>query len=82
MNTTKKQPLTPWFPPDKPPIRPGVYIVDQSWPGQKTESVYAYWDGTNWYPQGTTPNDAMYTMCYGLKKGRPFKQWRGLKGEG
>jgi hypothetical protein len=73
--------LTPWFPPDIPPVRPGIYMVDQSWTDRETESVYAYWDGTEWYPQGSTVKDAAYTMCYGPKKGRPFKRWRGLKGE-
>ena len=73
--------LTPWFPPDQPPVRPGIYMVDQSWTDRETESVYAYWDGTEWYPQGSTVKDAAYTMCYGPKKGRPFKRWRGLKGE-
>ncbi len=74
--------LTPWFPEPVKPVRPGVYMVDQSWrPGQETEEVYAYFDGKYWYPQGSSPKDAMYTMCYGVKKGPPFKQWRGLKGE-
>lgn len=73
--------LTPWFSMDVAPIYPGVYMVDQSWPDQETEAVYAYWDCVNWYPQGSTPKDAMYTMCYGPTKGRPFKQWRGLAEE-
>jgi len=75
--------LTPWFPSDVAPVRPGVYMVDQSWrPGQEIESVYAYWDGIDWYPQGSSPKDAMYTRSYGPKKnGQKFRQWRGLKGE-
>jgi hypothetical protein len=77
------RPRTPWFPQDVDPVRPGVYMVDQAWrPHQEIEAVYAYWDGTNWYPQGTTPSDAIYTMFYGPKKnGQKFRQWRGLKGE-
>jgi hypothetical protein len=74
--------LTPWFPEPVKPVRPGVYMVDQSWrPGQEIEVVYAFFDGGHWYSQGSSPKDAMYTMCYGPRKGGPFKQWRGLKGK-
>lgn len=76
----KPRPRTPWFPSDVDPIRPGVYMVDQSWrPDQEIEAVYAYWDGLDWYPQGSSPSDAMYTRSYGPRQ--KFRQWRGLRGE-
>ena len=76
----KFPPLTPWLPGEEKPVRQGVYMVDQSWPGEETQPVFSYWDGANWYPQDSEPDKAMRWLCYGPKKGRPFKQWRGLKG--
>lgn len=71
--------LTPWFPPNQPPVRPGVYMVDQAWrPGQETEAVFSYWDGNYWHPQGSLPDDAIKLVCYGPIKARLFRKWRGL----
>jgi len=75
---TKFPPLTPWFKPDVNPVRVGVYMVDQSWSGVVEQPVFSLWDGKTWYPQGSMPKDAMKFVCYGAKKGKPFKQWRGL----
>ena len=79
-------PLTPWFPPTKRPVRPGVYMVDQSHPDQIEQCVFSLWNGKNWHPQGSTPEDALKWACYGpIKTGRyrphAFRKWRGLKGE-
>ena len=43
---TKFPPLTPWFPHEVVPVRPGVYMVDQSWPDQVEQPVFSLWDGT------------------------------------
>ena len=77
-------PLTPWFPFDQPPVRPGIYMVDQSWPDQLEQPVFSLWDGNSWYPQGSTPDDAWRYVCFGpIKSGQymqiPFRQWRGLR---
>lgn len=82
----KFPPLTPWFPPTKRPVRPGVYMVDQSWPDQVEQCVFSLWDGKNWHPQGSTPEEALKWACYGpIKTGRyrphAFRKWRGLKGK-
>lgn len=79
-------PLTPWFPPTKRPVRPGVYMVDQSHPDQIEQCVFSLWNGKNWHPQGSTPEDALKWACFGpIKTGRyrlhPFRKWRGLVGE-
>jgi hypothetical protein len=83
---TKFPPLTPWFPHDVVPVRVGVYMVDQSWPDQVEQPVFSLWDGNSWYPQGSTPDDALRWVCYGpIKRGEymapAFRQWRGLRGE-
>ena len=72
--------VTPWFQMKTPPVRPGVYMVDQSWPGQLPQEVFSFWDGNSWYPQDSAPEKAMRWVCYGPKKGA-FRRWRGLKGE-
>ena len=82
----KLPPLTPWFPHDELPVRPGVYMVDQSEPDQIEQPVFALWDGNSWYPQGTTPENALRYVCFGpIKRGpymhTPFRKWRGLKGK-
>jgi hypothetical protein len=46
--------LTPWFPADVKPVRPGVYKV-------KTRSGrpwYRRWDGKVWFVGSNTPKDA------------------------
>jgi len=63
-----------------PPVRSGVYMVDQSWPGQLPQEVFSFWDGNSWYPQDSAPEKALRWVCYGPKKW-PFRRWRGLKGE-
>jgi hypothetical protein len=74
--------LTPWFLMDTPPVRYGIYMVDQSWPDEKyPQEVFSFWDGHHWYPQGSSPDKAMRYVCCGMANGRPFKQWRGLRGE-
>ena len=82
---TKFPPLTPWFNHMIKPFRSGVYMVDQSWPDQVEQPVFSLWDGKDWYPQGTSPDDALRWVCYGPivrdKHMRPaFRQWRGLRG--
>lgn len=74
---TKFPPLTPWFGPGEEPTRVGVYMVDQS-RNEFPQPVFSFWDGGNWYPQGSLPNDAMKWVCYGPIKGS-FRQWRGLQ---
>jgi hypothetical protein len=81
---TKYPPLTPWFPHKVAPVRVGVYMVDQSWPDQVEQPVFSLWDGNNWYPQGSTPDDALRYVCFGpIAHGKymapAFRQWRGVK---
>lgn len=70
--------LTPWFGPEQEPMRVGVYMVDQSHQGFE-QPVFSFWDGGNWYPQGSLPNDAMKWVCYGPIQ-YEFRRWRGLQG--
>jgi hypothetical protein len=35
--------LTPWFPPDTKPVRPGIYMVEA------TNLWWRYWDGERWH---------------------------------
>ena len=74
----KFPPLTPWFGPEQDPVRPGVYMVDQGRDGSFVQPVFSFWDGSDWYPQGSLPNDAMKLICYGPIRCK-FRQWRGLK---
>ena len=81
---TKYPPLTPWFSHKVAPVRVGVYMVDQSWPDQVEQPVFSLWDGKNWYPQGSTPDDALRYVCFGpIAHGKymapAFRQWRGVK---
>ena len=71
--------LTPWFSGKQKPVRVGVYMVDQSWPDSEIQpqAVYAYWDGTYWYPQATYAHLAVDLICHGPSK-YPFRQWRGV----
>lgn len=72
-----KEKLTPWFPGETKPVRPGIYMVDQSWPGQEPQRVFSYWDGAHWYPQASKPEKVMQWICYGPRK-IPFRQWCGI----
>lgn len=70
--------ITPWFPGDVSPVRPGVYMIDQSRSNDTyAEEVFSYWDGKFWYQQDSEPKYAMLWVCYGPKKA-PVYRWRGL----
>jgi hypothetical protein len=62
--------LTPWFPPEVKPARPGVYLSTLV----KSEVYYRRWDGESWYTGNTTPQMA---ACEWIPVKYPL-HWRGL----
>lgn len=62
--------FTPWFRGDVKPARPGVY--QRRW---GTDSLYAKWDGRNWFMSCQTPEIAACKYCASHDQCRP---WRGL----
>jgi hypothetical protein len=66
--------LTPWFPGDMNPARPGVY---QQRDGFGREIGYQRWDGFRWYIWYRTPQKAADSTTPAALSGQ-FKDWRGL----
>jgi len=62
--------LTPWFPADVMPVRPGVYEVNAR-PGP----WYRRWDGRHWFAGDHTPENAASSKCALFMNTNP---WRGL----
>ena len=63
--------LTPWFPANVLPVRPGVYEVDKyigtHW--------YRRWDGKYWFAGNYAPEDAASSKHALVMNAHP---WRGL----
>lgn len=75
-------PRTPWFGGLEHPVREGVYerkLYDYH--QREPLVVYAYWDGTQWYVGGYTPEEAMLLAeKYGPTM-TLHREWRGLTNE-
>ena len=69
----KDEDLTPWFPADVKPVRPGVYEV------QTITGRFAYFDGYSWGWSFATKREAERDRdpWYAMQK----KLWRGLNKE-
>lgn len=64
--------LTPWFPADVKPIRPGVYATQYV----KDVDGFSYWDGEKW---GYQAEDVYRAGSAGYRNFcRPLRPWRGL----
>lgn len=63
--------LTPWFPGDVKPVRPGVY--SRLFRGRRP--LYARWDGDKWMGADLTTFKAEKMTCRSLWESLP---WRGL----
>lgn len=64
--------LTPWFPPEVPPVHPGVYEVEPRW---TSEPLYRRWDGQTWRLGGSTPGSANRPGRATLND----RRWRGIQ---
>lgn len=65
--------LTPWFPPEVKPVRPGVYIATTL----RRERYFRYWTGTAWLTGGSTVQEAeaeRLLFCVNPEQ----MHWRGL----
>lgn len=67
--------LTPWFPGDVKPVRPGVYIT-RLWESQG--GMFAYWSGKHWGWRQPTAESAAAFGVSGHDRAEQSKQWRGL----
>ena len=65
--------LTPWFPGDVKPARPGVYQRDFG-----RERKYAYWTGSAWKLGSATPEGAEACNDYSPVQLNTTVCWRGL----
>lgn len=65
--------LTPWFPGDVKPVRPGVYLRELG-----GEPYYSRWDGFSWKFSQKTIRMAAREKQTSLNQGTP---WRGLAKE-
>lgn len=65
--------LTPWFPADVKPVRPGVYEMRCDPP-----RWYRRWDGRHWYIGDTNVSVAAKET---LASWCAFEMWRGLAEE-
>jgi hypothetical protein len=62
---------TPWFPPTKKPVRPGVYQIKAY-----ADAWFRRWDGLTWYYGAETPAKA-------AQRSEPYptfadESWRGI----
>jgi hypothetical protein len=68
--------LTPWFPGDVKPVRPGVYM---QWCGLELEVGYQYWNGEFWgFWCSTVEAASQYKNTCASTQDEP---WRGLMEE-
>jgi len=71
--------LTPWFPGEWAPVRPGVYLRDI---GIFKDGDYSWWDGQKWHSSWGTPAQAYgETQVSGFQCGDTpcgTVHWRGL----
>lgn len=74
---SKKQKLTPWFPPEVKPVRPGVYQTqDKDLPG---DTYYNLWDGVSWfYGFGELAERDTWRDESWPDSADSLKHWRGL----
>jgi hypothetical protein len=72
----KDKDLTPWFPADVKPVRPGVYRVAYAYFG---DTCYAFWDGRRWGRVKTTIRKAIVEAHPSIAAQN--KVWRGLNKE-
>lgn len=66
--------LTPWFPAEVEPARPGIYIASVC-----KQEFYRRWDGESWYYGGWTVKEAA-----ARRKKWPLQtplRWRGLNSD-
>lgn len=63
--------LTPWFPPEVPPVHPGVYEVEAH-----TVPFYRMWDGRFWRTGDVSPAGARPHNPY---LGHADFRWRGIQ---
>lgn len=68
-----EQRLTPWFPGEVKPARPGVY--QQKFKGK---IGYQFWNGTRWMAWAGTPEAAMHRMHWEIPDACQQDPWRGL----
>jgi hypothetical protein len=70
--------LTPWFPAEAKPARPGVYEKDfMDYPGDFSRREFQYWDGARWhYGHGTPEETAADARTLGIEP--TPRRWRGL----
>jgi hypothetical protein len=66
--------LTPWFPPDSKPVRPGIYIATVV----REETFYRLWDGEAWMCGGDSVREAAREGREGTATYRQNLHWRGL----
>lgn len=74
----RKQKLTPWFPGNVKPARPGVY---QQYSGTGKELGYQFWDGSHWHLWFETADQAAANRevaSFALQE----DPWRGLTSPG
>lgn len=75
---SKKPKLTPWFPGDVKPARPGVYerCYAQDMPGEmQPMKCYCYWNGKQWMTYESTPEAAAREV---VVSDWQHEWWRGL----
>lgn len=72
---TEKQ-LTPWYPRDSKPARPGIYQTDAS--QSLRYPCFQHWDGEIWGGWASSPEAANHNGCKAYKSGVQFPRWRGL----
>ena len=78
MNYFTKKDLTPWYPGDVNPVRPGLYEVNYG-SHDYPSTYYQYFDGKFWYYGHTDPKTAMNRYNTDRTPRFYLHQWRGLK---
>lgn len=78
-----KQKLTPWFPADVMPVRPGVYETEfDDCADSFTWHGYSRWDGFRWWNQFNTVAHAANGGAWKYEGAVQEKRWRGLAAPG
>jgi hypothetical protein len=68
---------TPWFPPEKKPVRVGVYETGLWFEFEVVGGVgYQFWNGSRWDMYGVTPWEALRFV--GAESQYQEVAWRGL----
>lgn len=66
---------TEWFPHCENPYWIGVY---ERYIAEISTTLYAYWDGEQWYAGTSTPEKALWNFHTELITFYPKARWRGL----